>query len=256
MKTILGFLLLSLTFAKPAQAQIIDPEQILLIRETARDICQTVENADGSQTTVEIEGNISTEINGLLRRLANLGIEGGGSISSEEFEGLSREATAEAMTDSLECRERLFNTMFNALMTPSSGSLAPRSECPNFDLGGSWQLTNIPLQTDGSFRSEIGRQNVFDVVLAQNCNFLTGRATKVMYGNIRVDSSNLSFLELASTSVTDTNVVLDFTETWPSGRVVGRGTISLRHSGAGAAMTGEFRTSVANISGTSLMVPR
>jgi hypothetical protein len=103
-----------LTMVAPAaHGQQLNSEQIDLIRRTANDVCNTVREARGHQNSSQLEGEVQAKLSGLPGRLVDLGGSGKGSVRQEEFEGLTREATALALQGDRECRERLFNRMFD-----------------------------------------------------------------------------------------------------------------------------------------------
>jgi hypothetical protein len=104
-----------------AQQQL-SPEQVQMIRDTAASICNTVKEAKGQESDVQIQGDVEAKLGGLAGKLANVGGSGKGSLAREEFEGLSRDATATAMQGDRECRERLFDKMFDKLTAPGKQS--------------------------------------------------------------------------------------------------------------------------------------
>jgi hypothetical protein len=93
----------------------LDDHQLQLIRDTAASICDTVKEAKGQKSDVQIRGDVKAQLGGLVRRLANGEVAGQGAIDRSEFEGLSQDATAIAMGDDRACRERLFGKMFDAV---------------------------------------------------------------------------------------------------------------------------------------------
>jgi hypothetical protein len=97
----------------PASA--LNEQQIQLIKDTAASICNTVQGAKGQKSEVQLQGDVKGQLNGLVGKVIDLGGSGKGSLSHEEFEGLSREATASALEGDRGCRERLFNKMFDKL---------------------------------------------------------------------------------------------------------------------------------------------
>jgi hypothetical protein len=105
-----------------AMAQELNPQQIQLIRDTAASICNTVRDTKGVKNDLQIQGDIRGQLNGLVGRVVDIGGSGKGSISREDFEGLSRDATASALEGDRGCRERVFNKMFDRF-----GSAAPIS---------------------------------------------------------------------------------------------------------------------------------
>ncbi len=109
-------------FAKVALSQTLNSQQMLIIRETAASICNTVE-AKGRKTETQLQGDVKAQLNGLIGKLVDVGASSRGSLSREEFEGLSREATAEALTGDRNCRERVFGKMLDKLTLESSSSV-------------------------------------------------------------------------------------------------------------------------------------
>jgi hypothetical protein len=108
-----------------AAAQELNPQQILLIRDTASSICNTVRDARGVKNDLQLQGDIKGQLNGLVGKVIDIGGSGKGSISREDFEGLSRDATASALEGDRGCRERVFNKMFDKLGSAAAGRLTP-----------------------------------------------------------------------------------------------------------------------------------
>jgi hypothetical protein len=96
-------------------AQQLNPQQIQTVRDTAASICNTVKEAKGHKSDVQIQGDVKAQLGGLVGKVADVGGSGKGAIDREEFEGLSRDATATALQGDRDCRERLFNKMFDQL---------------------------------------------------------------------------------------------------------------------------------------------
>jgi hypothetical protein len=98
-------------------AEQLNKAQIQIINDTAASICNTVNEAKGQKSTAQIEGDVKAELGGFVGKFAGVG--GGastkGSLTREEFEGLSRDATATALEGDRGCRERVFNKMFDRL---------------------------------------------------------------------------------------------------------------------------------------------
>jgi hypothetical protein len=107
-----------------AAAQELNPQQIQLIRDTASSICDTVRGASGVKNDVQLQVDVKGQLNGLIGKVIDVGGAGKGSISREDFEGLSRDATASALEGDRGCRERVFNKMFDKL---GSANMAPRT---------------------------------------------------------------------------------------------------------------------------------
>jgi hypothetical protein len=64
---------------------------------------------------VQLQGDIKAQVGGLVDKVGESGAGGVGSLTREEFDGLSRSATAVALEGDRGCRERVFNKMFDRL---------------------------------------------------------------------------------------------------------------------------------------------
>jgi hypothetical protein len=99
----------------PASAQQLNPQQVQLITNTAASICNTIKEAKGQKDDLQLQGDVKAELTGLLGKLVGAGAGVGAKLNQEQFEGLSREATATALQGDRDCRERVFIQMFNSL---------------------------------------------------------------------------------------------------------------------------------------------
>jgi hypothetical protein len=99
-------------------AEQLQREQADVITETALKICNTIKESIGKMNKTQIQGGVEAELKGLIGKLANLKGFGKIDLDKEEFEGLSRDATAVALEGDRDCRERLFNKMYDKLESP------------------------------------------------------------------------------------------------------------------------------------------
>jgi hypothetical protein len=116
--------LLLLVIAPNCLAQALDAQQIGLIQQAAASICDTVKDAKGSKTNVEIKGEIEAKLKGLAAKFASVGASGQGAFKDESFVGLSQDATAAALEGDRGCRERVFNKMFDRIESPKDKKAA------------------------------------------------------------------------------------------------------------------------------------
>jgi hypothetical protein len=98
-----------------ASAQQLNSDQIQLIERTVATICNTVKETRGTKSAVQLQGDIKAQVGGLVDKVGESGAGGVGSLTREEFDGLSRSATAVALEGDRGCRERVFNKMFDRL---------------------------------------------------------------------------------------------------------------------------------------------
>jgi hypothetical protein len=103
-----------------AQGDRLDPRQIGLIKAAATSICDTVKDITGQNTDILIKGTVMSELGGLIGKMADVGSIATGSMSHDEFEGLTRDATTIASAGDRECRMQLFPKMVEALNATSN----------------------------------------------------------------------------------------------------------------------------------------
>jgi hypothetical protein len=97
-------------------AQQLNSQQTQLITNTAASICNTIKEVKGKKSDLQLQSDdVKAELTGLVGNIVNVGVSGIIKLSSEEFEGLTREATATALEGDRDCRERVFNKMFDRL---------------------------------------------------------------------------------------------------------------------------------------------
>ena len=142
-----------------ASAEQLNEQQIQLIKDTAGSICNTVKDAKGQKTDIELEGDIRAQVNGLVGKLADLGGSVRGSLTHEEFEGLSRDATASALEGDRGCRERVFDKMFDRLV-PNNRSVFIYNGPNSVIEGSSFSGINIEgdvslLHNEGTFKNSV-----------------------------------------------------------------------------------------------------
>jgi hypothetical protein len=85
------------------------------ITDTADKICGIVATS-GSLTNVKVQGDVRAELNGLAKRLADLGISGNAQYSSSTYEGLVQQDLATALKDVRDCKLKVFNTLQEKLI--------------------------------------------------------------------------------------------------------------------------------------------
>ena len=102
-----------------ASAQL-DRQQMQIINDTAQSVCNTVKDAKGQKSELQLQGDVKAQLSGLIGKVVDVGGSGKGSLTRDEFEGLSRDATATALEGDRGCRERVFNKMFDKLSSISS----------------------------------------------------------------------------------------------------------------------------------------
>ena len=116
--------------AQPSVAQTEYSEALAEIRLTAESICQSVP-IEGSSSSVSLTGRANAQLEGLLRRLAELGIDGNAEFQEENFTGVLRDQLADAIGSANECRLSVFETLVDAILRPSNNDRASTTSFEN-----------------------------------------------------------------------------------------------------------------------------
>src|SRR5689334_551816 len=95
--------LIWLTGSVPGMAQDQRSAALKEIRETATEICVTVEQK-GQKSNAQLSGEVQAKVAGIAAKLADIGIKGSGEIGSEEYQGVSQEALTTALDNVRTCR--------------------------------------------------------------------------------------------------------------------------------------------------------
>lgn len=126
--SIFVFLLSSISSAEPTLEQ--RAEALQAISDFADRFCKEVP-LQGKSDAVDLTGQARAELDGIIKKLASLGIEGEGRYSNSEFQGLIQKDLSEALKSNVDCRRMLWNDLrrmlFSEPMRGDSNSLPPES---------------------------------------------------------------------------------------------------------------------------------
>ena len=125
-----------------AQDDRLDPRQIGLIKAAATSICDTVKDITGQNTGILIKGTVMSGLGGLIGKMADAGSIAAGSMSHDEFEGFTRDATTIASAGDRECRKQLFPKIVEALSATSNAVNVNSGNC-SIAVNGSAAGNNI-----------------------------------------------------------------------------------------------------------------
>jgi hypothetical protein len=70
----------------------------------------------GNTSNAQATGEIKAELNGLIKKLADLGVSGGGEVTSSEYKGLLQQDLPAALRDLRECKLNVFNVLQEKLI--------------------------------------------------------------------------------------------------------------------------------------------
>ncbi|QOZ33255.1 hypothetical protein XH92_17550 [Bradyrhizobium sp. CCBAU 53421] len=95
-----------------AQSQAIDAQAkaLDLITNAADRICSIVNQA-GSSESLNVKGEVKAQLSGLIRQLAELGINGAADFNSDQYVGVIRTDLATAIKDNAQCKFNVFDKL-------------------------------------------------------------------------------------------------------------------------------------------------
>lgn len=110
-KVILAFLLAFAFFLK-ANAQQVTKEQLDMIADFADRLCQEMELA-GEEFS--LSGQAEADLGSILKRLADIGVEGAADFSLKRYSGFTQEDLLEAMRESNQCKTIVWRDLQNQI---------------------------------------------------------------------------------------------------------------------------------------------
>jgi hypothetical protein len=121
-----------------------------LISNTADRICGVVRDS-GTASSSAVQGAVNAELSGLASRLAGAGLQGTGSITNEDYQGVLRSELAITIRDIAACKLRVFDSLQAKLILAATPvHLLPRtfSVCAGNGGGPSCAGDNVYLTCD------------------------------------------------------------------------------------------------------------
>ena len=131
------------TSLSAAQGNRLDPGQSGLIKAAAASICDKAKDITGQSADILIKGTVMSELGGLIGKMPSAGSIAAGSMSHDEFEGLTRDATTIASAGDRECRMQLLPKMVEALTATSSSAVNINSGNCSIAVNGSAASNSI-----------------------------------------------------------------------------------------------------------------
>jgi len=90
-------------------------EALRLISDVADRICKDIP-LEGKKENLELSGSAKAEINGLIKKLVDLGIEGAAKYEKSDYEGVLQEDLVKALETSTNCRLEVFRELKDDLL--------------------------------------------------------------------------------------------------------------------------------------------
>jgi len=90
-----------------------------IIKDFANDFCQDPNlKLSGHEDNLELSGKAKAEINNLIKKLVDIGIEGAAKYSEHYYEGVLQKDLAEMLRNEHECKMKIWDDLEKKLMPP------------------------------------------------------------------------------------------------------------------------------------------
>jgi hypothetical protein len=116
---------LGAAFAQNPNAQ--NKEALQIISDFADRLCSKVP-LEGSGSTVDLSGTGKAELDGLLKKMASLGIQGSAKYQQSQFQGLLQKDLVAALKTSTDCKLKVFEALKDKLLSAVN---APKPATPD-----------------------------------------------------------------------------------------------------------------------------
>jgi hypothetical protein len=119
----LGWLSAAMGFAlflmQPLGAQDIEAQTKALkaISAFAAETCGNPLALEGHATDLELSGDVKAQLQGLVARVADLGVTGAGKYKSNDFKNVLHEQLADALKDSATCKLKVFEVLQDKMVS-------------------------------------------------------------------------------------------------------------------------------------------
>jgi len=110
-----------------AQGDRLDARQIGILKAAAASICNVTKDGAGKSNDVLVKAAVMSELGGMLGKMADAGSIA--AMNHDDFEGLTREATAIATAGAPDCEMQLFPKMLARLAATSSATNVNSGAC-------------------------------------------------------------------------------------------------------------------------------
>jgi hypothetical protein len=93
------------------------------ITDAAERICNSIPLSGASQSA-ELSGQAKAEVNGVIKKVAELGVQGAGKYQTSEFSNVLQRDLAQAIQTNANCKQTVFNVLVDR-MIPAKSSASP-----------------------------------------------------------------------------------------------------------------------------------
>jgi hypothetical protein len=93
------------------------------ITDAAERICNSIP-LNGTSQSAELSGQAKAEVNGVIKKVADLGVQGAGKYQTSEFSNVLQRDLAQAIQTNTNCKQTVFNVLVDR-MIPAQSSASP-----------------------------------------------------------------------------------------------------------------------------------
>lgn len=160
MRNLLAVLAFFCAGAAPAQAN--DPQAMREAVALAAEVCGEFQRS-GSGSEFELSGGAQAKVSNFFRNFADIGVEGSGSISRDEYDNVLRGELASELRSTRDCRQEMAKYFIDKLsLSGGTGSTSTTQQVARRapDLSGTWSFTGTcpngfgTVPVNGEFRMQ------------------------------------------------------------------------------------------------------
>jgi hypothetical protein len=151
-----------------------------VIRETANDICYTVQ-LKGQTEGTQLSGEIQAKVTGVIAKVADLGVKGAGKLKNQEYAGVLQEELATTIRHSADCKKDVFDKLVEKMLPSStvrSSDRTPPFEGNHREVVGQPQPNIVVLPTRPIGSAKEPNDRIYDATPILFGSTIVGKLTK------------------------------------------------------------------------------
>ncbi|WP_455387739.1 hypothetical protein [Petrachloros mirabilis] len=134
-----------------AQSSLAEQERALnMIADFADRLCKDIP-LEGEGDNVELSGKAKVELSGIIKKIADLGVEGAAKYQKTEYKGLLQKDLVRALQDSTNCRLQVWNDLKEKILGPNHLGPPPVPQKLPYVIFDEWGNTRLHF---GTFESD------------------------------------------------------------------------------------------------------
>jgi hypothetical protein len=147
--TLIAIFCISFCYQESFAASFEDNQKALnMIADFSDRLCKDIP-LQGHGDNLDLSGSAKAELNGIIKKLANLGVDGAIKYQNTDYEGLLQKDLVSALKDSTNCRLQIWNDLKDKLVSSSAPNID--SSKARFGVTLGWQLARYEFIYDSPF---------------------------------------------------------------------------------------------------------